>query len=583
MATMVRKCPLWRSLVGAVALFCAVNPTGNAQSGGNADTAFRSGMTALHNFEYEDANEAFLLARQRDPSFALAYWGEAMTYHQALWRRENIEAARHVLSLLGATPAERAIKAKTAKAKALLSTADVLFGDGDATTRRTKYADAMARVHAALPDDDDIASLFGLALMATMTRGLVGTSETPEGFGRELAGSPIQEQAARLFGDVLARSPDHPGALHYLIHDLDDPEHARLALDASRRYARVARGSSHALHMPAHIFVQLGLWHDAERSDSASFEASREWVARKQLRPAMRNYHAWTWRQYELLQLGRYGEARQALEELAPVANSESATAEHGAHQPLLADLSSMRARYVLETRRWDLLAREENFGNADELFAIGVSAARTGNAALAEIARGALLTRAQSPEEGDHRPSIAIMERELAAVLSLVAGRRDEAVEILTRAAQAELNLPAPFGLPSPPKPAPELLGETLIEVGRPQEADAWFERALSRNANRSASVLGRARAAAASGQAAAAHQYYEALLANFAAADTDVAEAREARTALATGAAPSSAETVRYGWWAFSGLGVVALLAGWLVFRRPKPVATKARKKKR
>ncbi len=184
-----------------------------------------------------------------------------------------------------------------------------------------------------------------------------------------------------------------------------------------------------------------------------------------------------------------------------------------------------MRARYVIETRRWDLLARERNFGNADELLAIGFSAARTGNAPLAEIARGALATRAQSDQEGDLRPAIAIMEREVAALLALGAGRQDDAIGILNQAAQAELNLPAPFGLPSPPKPAPELLGEVLIEIGRPQEADAWFERALRRNANRSLSVLGRARAATASGQPALARQYYDALVANYAHADADLA----------------------------------------------------------
>jgi tetratricopeptide (TPR) repeat protein len=301
----------------------------------------------------------------------------------------------------------------------------------------------------------------------------------------------------------------------------------------------------------------------------------------------MRNYHAWNWRQYELLQLGRYGEARQALEEIAPVAKSESATAAHGAHQPLLADLSSMRARYVIETRRWDMLAREQNFGNADELFAIGLSAARTGNMGLAEMARGALATRAQSAQEGDHRPSIAIMERELAGAISLAAGRRDEAVDILTGAAQAELNLPAPFGLPSPPKPAAELLGETLIEVGRPREADAWFERALSRNANRSLSVLGRARAASASGQAAAARQHYEALVANYSNADGDLPELREARAALAT--PPPIQPRAKWLAWFVAGAVLTPAIFWWARTRVSKfpadsrKPATKSRRHKR
>src|SRR5262249_14498347 len=122
-------------------------------------------------------------------------------------------------------------------------------------------------------------------------------------------------------------------------------------------------------------------------------------------------------------------------------------------------------------------------------------------------------------------------------------------AVSVLNGAAQAELNLPAPFGLPSPPKPAPELLAEVLIEVGRPHDADAWFDRALQRNANRSLSVLGRARAASATGQAAAARQHYEALLANYANADVDLPEVREARAALAV--PPELPSGRSYGTW--------------------------------
>jgi tetratricopeptide (TPR) repeat protein len=547
------------------------------------EAVFGRAMTALHNFEYEDANEAFGLAQRLDPGFALAYWGEAMTYHQTLWRRENVEAARQVLGRLGPTAAARAAKARTPKTRGLLGAVDLLFGNGDVASRRQNYAASMGRLHASLPDDDDIAALYGLALMGTAAHGLLGSAESPEGVGRALAGSAIQSQAASIFNDVLARNPDHPGALHYLLHDYDDPDHASLALDAARRYRSVARGSSHALHMPAHIFVQLGLWQEAEQSDLASFEASREWVARKQLGPAMRNYHAWNWRQYELLQLGRYDAAWQALQEVEPVARAEAPAAAHGSHQPLLADLSSMRARYVIETRRWDLLARERNFGNADELLAIGLSAARTGNAQLAEIARGALAARAQSDQEGDLRPSIAIMEREVAAILALAAGRRDEAVGILNAAAQAELNLPAPFGLPSPPKPAPELLGEVLIEIGRPQDADVWFERALSRNANRTLSVLGRARAAVASGQPAAARQHYEALLANFEHADANLSEVREARAALSTTTSPTLVPTNRGLWPTIGGLVVIVSIAGWLKMRRREKPATKARKKKR
>src|SRR5262249_51694098 len=153
-------------------------------------------------------------------------------------------------------------------------------------------------------------------------------------------------------------------------------------------------------------------------------DASTVWISRKHLGPAVRNYHALAWLQYELLQLGRYRDAWATLDEIAPIVKASG-------DLRLLSDLSTMRARYAIETANWTLLATESNFGNANELFAIGVSAARSGNAAFAERARNALSQRSQDPREGDLRPAIAIMERELAALIALGSGRRDESIAL--------------------------------------------------------------------------------------------------------------------------------------------------------
>jgi tetratricopeptide (TPR) repeat protein len=323
---------------------------------------------------------------------------------------------------------------------------------------------------------------------------------------------------------VLKAHPEHLGALHYLIHNDDDPDHARLALDAARTLTRIAPDSSHARHMPSHVFLQLGMWRDAEAADRSAFAASQAWVTRRHLGPAVRNYHALSWLQYALLQRGRYREAQATLGELEPVVKSTGQV-------PLLSNLASMKARFVVETRRWSLLARETNFANVNDLFAIGMSAARTAQLNTADRVRQTLAARAASEQEGDLRPAIAIMEREVAALIELAAGRRDQAVAILRAAAEAEMKLPPPLGLPQPLKPAPELLGEVLIEVGRAREAIEPFEQALRRHPNRSLSVLGLARAYAASGQTDAARTRFRAFLANFDEADGDVAEVGEAR----------------------------------------------------
>jgi tetratricopeptide (TPR) repeat protein len=549
---------MWQRL-GLIAALLTPAASARAQSA-EAQQEFVRGLTALHEFEYEEANEAFMKARTLDPGFAMAYWGEAMTYHQSLWRHENVEMGRQALRRLGPTPAARAGKMRTPKEAGLFGAVEVLFGPGDAAARRRLYADEMARVYARNPADPDVGSLYALSLLATLSRSLIGSTDAHEGYSQGLAGSDTQTRVAAILNDVLKSHPDHRGALHYLLHTYDDPQHAHLALPAARAYSKIPSESSHAMHMPSHIFLQLGMWQEAASSDRAAFDASNRSVTRKGLSPALRSYHALSWLQYELLQLGRYREALDTIGEIEPVVKSTG-------NLTLLSDLSSMRARYAVETERWSLMAKERTFGNVYDLFAIGLSAARTGNADSAETVRKTLADRALAQEEGDLRPAIAIMERELSGVIALAAGRSDEATATLEAAARAELGLPPPLGLPAPIKPAPELLAEVLLQAGKPADAVEWFNRAVARHANRSRSVLGLARAEAALGRRDEARKHYQQLLANFEHADGDVPELAEARPALRTTVAPPTAIDVRVLVFVF---GTSAAIAVALLVRR-------------
>src|SRR5690348_11562701 len=123
-------------------VLCIAAPA-RAQPVAAAKARFDQALTALHDFEYEQANAGFLEAERLDPQFALAYWGEAMTYDQLLWHNENVEAGRRALAKLAPTPAARAGKAANARDRGLLAAADVLFGDGDSTARHERYAAAM--------------------------------------------------------------------------------------------------------------------------------------------------------------------------------------------------------------------------------------------------------------------------------------------------------------------------------------------------------------------------------------------------------------------------------------------------------
>jgi tetratricopeptide (TPR) repeat protein len=479
-----------------------------------------------------------------------------MTFHQTLWRNEDVQQARAALARCGSTPESRSAKASSVKERMFLDAAAALFGEGDGAVRRQRYAEAMAALYAREPDDPDVASFYALALLGTMSRGLIG-SDPHEGHVPALAGSDTQKRVNAILGAVLRTHPTHPGALHYMLHNNDDPEHADAALPAARTLARLAPDFSHALHMPAHIFLQRGDWKAAAASDAAAFAASDRWVKRKGLPLAARSYHALSWLQYERLQLGRYREARAAVDEIEPVVRSDSR------QLGLLSDLSSMRARYVIETENWAAMARQDTFGNADELFAIAMSAARTGRGDVAERARQTLASKAQDEREGDLRPAIAIMEREVAATIAFAAGRRDEALAVARAAADDEARLPAPMGLPEPIKPAPELLGELLVEAGRAADADPFFDAALRRNPKRSRSLAGRARAAAAAGDPVRARALYDELLVNLASADAGIPLLTEARGVTV---APVTTPPARWvGLFASpGGLMIVALVVG-------------------
>jgi tetratricopeptide (TPR) repeat protein len=190
-----------------------------------------------------------------------------------------------------------------------------------------------------------------------------------------------------------------------------------------------------------------------------------------------------------------------------------------------------MRARYVMETRSYALLAGANDFATTGELFAIGVSAARLGDAARAERALAEVKRRAGTRGTSDFKLDAAVLEKELAGVVARATGRGDEALARLQEAVVLEGELPPPMGPPRPLQPASELYGEILLERGKPKEAAAEFERSLRRWPNRSRSVLGLARASAAIGDREAARRHYRKMLESWRGADPDLPELAEVR----------------------------------------------------
>lgn len=462
----------------------------------DAQQAFLLGVAALHNFFYEEAAEYFQKAQKIDSNFALAYWGEAMTYNHPLWSQQDIAAARKALEKFGASRKARIDKTAAGRERGFMEAVEALYGDGDKLTRDIAYSQAMEKMYEQNPNDMEVASFYALSLLGTVRPG-------DKGFRRQM-------KAAAILEDIFKRNPDHPGAAHYLIHSYDDPEHAPLGLPAARRYADIAPSANHARHMPSHIYVQLGMWDDVAKSNESAYKASDDWVKSKGLSVAKRDYHALQWLQYSYLQQGRYAKAKDLIGWMREAA-------KEAGEASMARNVTGMTARYVIETGRWDDMMMPDAVGgqsgagggsgynaSSSVQLAAGIAAAKKKDFATAEkIAASLKKTREDNEANGrsyEAKP-VAIMEKEVRALVALEQGRQDEALQLLKEATTIEASMDPPSGPPDPMKPSNELYGEVLLRLNRPKEAADQFAETLIRMPNRAASLLGSARAYTALG----------------------------------------------------------------------------------
>ena len=515
-------------------------PTSGAPA---AQPAFLEGVKALHSFQFDEAAEAFRRAQTADPHFALAYWGEAMSHNHPLWAQQDVEAARKILERLAPTHEARLAKAKLPKEKALLDAMEQLyFASGDKLARDRVYSDAMARLYAQWPDDHEIATLYALSLLGTMRPG-------DAGFRR-------QARAASIAMKIFEENPKHPGAAHFIIHSCDDPDHAPLGLRAANAYAKIAPAAAHALHMPSHIYVQLGMWKDVVASNVDAYKAAVATIARMKLPEGREDFHTLSWLAYGNLMLGRVDDAARNVDLAKQTADRNARN--NGVRNGYLA----MRARHILETGQWEKIPLDASAASAGEghahmpgmpssdpgnawVFIAGVSAAKMGDVAAAEAAEARLRTAREKMAGGSNAyaaKEVAILEKELGALARLAAGRKEEAVRLAKEATEIELTTDPPSGPPTPMKPALELYGDVLLELDRSADAAAAYAQSLLRTPKRTPSLLGLARASARAGNLSAARQHYTELANMPGAAPTSpaVQEAQKYLKAPATDARP-------------------------------------------
>jgi len=497
-----------------------------------AQKAFLEGVLWLHSFEYPSARDAFRRAQEIDPDFAMAYWGEAMTYNHPVWREENLEKGRESLRKLADTPEERLAKAETGLEKGFLQAVEILFGEGSKQERDAAYAEAMGRLSEQFPDQLEPKAFYALAVLGTAHE------------GRDFE---IYDRAGRIAQQVFEKNPKHPGATHYVIHAYDDPEHAAKALPAAKAYAEIAPSAPHAQHMPSHIFVALGMWEEAAASNESAWQTSIDRMEYTGWGADSLDYHSLKWLLYSYLQLGHDSDAREQLRVMEQ-RHQELDSKRTRSH------LAYMRAYYLADTLNWSAEIPEspsldglplDDF--AADRFINGWRAVERGETEqareyLAEIRR----RRAEAEKDpGDEAfsggytrvgpvetRSAQVVELELEALIELKNGNSGKAEDLLRRAVKLTEEMPPAYGPPDPVKPAHELLAEALLAQGQAQDAVKMFQRAVERTPRRARTLLGLARAAREAGDEELARETYQLLNEMWKNADPDLPELKEVRS---------------------------------------------------
>jgi tetratricopeptide (TPR) repeat protein len=462
-----------------------------ANSGAPAAQAdFLEGLAMLHDFEYESAAAEFRRAEAADPGFAMACWGEAMTYNHPIWMQQDRDAALAALKKLAPTPEARRARAKTEREKMYLDAVEILYGTGSKQERDFRYEAAMAKLHERYPDDVNAAAFYGLSILGTAHG------------GRDI---PTYMRAAGVLEEAWVNHRDHPGLVHYLIHCYDDPAHAPLGLRAARIYAKIAPDAGHAQHMTSHIFLALGMWKECVDANIAAI-ADVDRVRKAAGKSPLCCGHYPSWLAYAYLQLGRTDEARRALGTCG--GDLEAHTAEDHPGDAMDPDDSrsgsyaNMRLRYAIDTRDWGgaealgpAPASAGPGGRLDLAFArvlaeIGQGRRDAATRALDELGKAAgAVTDIETKQAGADptyrvRPQIFLLEgRGLLAELN---GDLPGAEKLLRQAVDLEQTLPIAFGPPEIDKPTHELLGEFLLRRHRYDEARTEFQKALARTPRR-------------------------------------------------------------------------------------------------
>jgi tetratricopeptide (TPR) repeat protein len=484
-----------------------------------AQQGFNRAVAMLHNFWYPQSLNAFTEVAKADPDCAMAYWGSAMSVRtNPLLGSQPAPAMKRGLEEI--TQAKAASK-KTERERDYIAALELYFKDSDKgyyPSRVLAYEKAMEQVAARYSDDTEAAAFYALALNEGIT-----VTPADKKYTRHLKAAGIAEK-------ILARQPDHPGALHYLIHSYDFPALASRGIPAANHYASVAPAGPHALHMPSHIYSMLGMWEESIKANLESLAVFKGYA------------HAIDFMVYAHLQMGQDREALRLLETSAKLQKSGPA-AQRNPTGGVFPTYAAIPARVAIERSAWADAAALELRPTAPAADAIthfvramGFAKLRdTANAAKEINALQALREELLAGKDTYWAEQVDIQHMATMAWVAHAEGKGAEALKLMRLAADTEDASEKHVAMENRLWPMRELHGEMLLELKQPGPALREFEKSLAEYPNRMRGFYGAAKAAETSGNRQKAAEYYKKLVALTAKADSEKEQVQQAKAFLA------------------------------------------------
>jgi len=471
---------------------------------------FNMAVELLHSFEYDEAEKQFAKILQTSPGCVMAYWGVAMCNFHPLWEPPTepdlVKGAK-------AIAIAQTIKKKTRKEEGYLNAVAAYYNDWENTHPRARsqaFEKAMEALHGEFPDDNEIAIFYALSLDAS-------ADPADRSYKNQL-------KAGNILNALYKKEPNHPGIIHYIIHNYDYPVIATHALEAARRYASVAPSSAHALHMPSHIFTRLGLWDDCILSNRHSVEAAECYAGSAGIKGHWdEELHGIDYLVYAYLQKGNNKAAQELKEYLSgdPLAYPMNLKVAYA--------FAALSSRIALENKDWTAAEKltpepvsfpwqkfpwQEAIVHFSKL--LGKAHLHKPGEAKTEWEKlKALHDKLLEQKENYRANQVAIQLKAGEAWIRWAEGQTEEALQLMNAAAEMEDGTSKHPVTPGEVVPARELLADMQAGIQQYDEALKNYEAVQEKSPNRFNCLYGAAITAEKAGDTDKAIRFYKQLLA--------------------------------------------------------------------